>query len=39
MRNMASRLAGRGESGDPIRDDTEDRDVHRLQREKYFRVN
>jgi len=31
MHDIASRLAGRGVSGDQIRDDTKDRDVHRLQ--------
>jgi len=31
MHDIASRLAGRGVSGDPIRDDTKDCDVHRLQ--------
>jgi len=31
MRDIASLLAGRGVSVDPIRDDTKDRDVHRLQ--------
>jgi len=31
MHDIASRLAFRGVSGDPIRDDSKDRDVHRLQ--------
>jgi len=31
MHDIAIRLAGRGVIGDPIRDDTKDRDVHRLQ--------
>jgi len=31
MHDIASRLAGRGVSGDQIRDDTKDRNVHRLQ--------
>jgi len=31
MHDIASRLAGRGVSGDQFRDDTKDRDVHRLQ--------
>jgi len=31
MQDIANRLAGRGVSGDPIRGDTKDRDVHRLQ--------
>jgi len=31
MHDIASRSGGRGMSGDPIRDDTKDRDVHPLQ--------